>query len=251
MNSRIYTGIVLFALFVLVCIFDVFLINFILFGVIIYLAFIESLKLFDMQNRNLVYLALAFYVFMTIFSLNYNVYFISLKLIFCYMLVFASFIAYFKLPNMRILYPFLYPLAPLLLMFEIYILFGMNYIFWMLFTVILCDSGAYFVGKKIGKTSFSKSSPNKTLEGVLGGVIIALIGGSFVACMILNFTFFKAVLLTFLIAVFGVFGDLFESYVKRVANVKDSGDIFPGHGGMLDRIDAYLFASVIIYLVLV
>ncbi|ASM37337.1 phosphatidate cytidylyltransferase [Campylobacter sputorum] len=251
MNSKIYTGIILFALLILVCVLDIFIINFLLFGVVIYFAFLESLKLFDIKNRNLVYLALAFYLFVFIFNSNDEANFISPKLIACYVLVLASFVAYFKMENLKILYPFLYPLAPFLIMFEIYLCFGINYIFYMLFTAIVCDSGAYFVGKKFGKTSFSKSSPNKTLEGVMGGVVLASIGGALISYNLFDFVFIKAILVSFLIAIFGVFGDLFESYIKRIAGVKDSGDIFPGHGGMLDRIDAYLFASVAMYLVLV
>lgn len=250
MNSKIYTGLALFALLILICVLDIFVVNIVLFGIIIYVAFLESLKLFDIQNKSLVYLALAFYILMIFFSSNYEDTFVSPKLIFCYCAVIASFVAYFKMENLKIIYPFLYPLAPLLLMSEIYILFGISYIFYILFTAIVCDSGAYFLGKKFGKTSFSKSSPNKTLEGVIGGVIAASIFGALLANNLLGFEYTKAIFISLIVSLFGVFGDLFESYIKRLAGLKDSGDIFPGHGGMLDRVDAYLFASIVMYMVL-
>jgi phosphatidate cytidylyltransferase len=112
---------------------------------------------------------------------------------------------------------------------------------WLLITVAIADTGAYFTGKAIGKTKFSDTSPNKTLEGVFGGIIIATILGTYMGLYIAPF--WTALVVTLLTATASVFGDLFESYLKREAGVKDSGDILPGHGGILDRIDGYLFGA--------
>jgi phosphatidate cytidylyltransferase len=136
----------------------------------------------------------------------------------------------------------------MLFLYALYHDFGMSVLIWLVIVVALTDTGAYFVGKSIGKTPFSPTSPNKTLEGVLGGVLIGTIVGA------LYGTFFIPLWLSLLIAlissVASVFGDLFESYLKREAGVKDSGNLFPGHGGMLDRLDGYLFGGVVMVILL-
>ncbi len=119
---------------------------------------------------------------------------------------------------------------------------------WLLVVVAGADVGAYFVGRSIGKTKFCQTSPNKTIEGVIGGVVVAVILGSIFSIEI--FGLVTALLISFVVAVASVFGDLFESYLKREANVKDSGNILPGHGGILDRTDGYLFAGIIMLVLL-
>ncbi|ENG7310842.1 phosphatidate cytidylyltransferase, partial [Campylobacter jejuni] len=104
-----------------------------------------------------------------------------------------------------------------------------------------CDSGAYFIGKLMGKTPFSPTSPNKTLEGVIGGLICASVIGTILGIFV--YSFWLSLLCSFFVAIFAVIGDLFESYFKREAGVKDSGDLIPGHGGVLDRIDAVIIAA--------
>ena len=116
-----------------------------------------------------------------------------------------------------------------------------------IFTLWINDTMAYVVGSFIGKTPLSPISPKKTWEGTIGGVILAVI----VVCIIAYFTqrlsiFHTAVIAT-LAAVSGTFGDLFESKLKRMAGVKDSGAIMPGHGGFLDRFDSLLFASTVVW----
>src|SRR5690606_9671598 len=95
---------------------------------------------------------------------------------------------------------------------------------------------------------FSATSPNKTLEGVIGGVVIATAIGAFIGYK--DYNLVKAILVTFSMSIAAVFGDLFESYLKREAGVKDSGNVLPGHGGMLDRIDGYLFGVVMMVIAL-
>ena len=145
--------------------------------------------------------------------------------------------------------PFIYPVVPIFIMFSLYSDLGIAMFVWMILIVICSDSGAYFVGKAIGKIHFSPSSPNKTLEGVIGGFIFAIIISFLYAKIFTNADFKEIVYTTLVVSVFGVFGDLFESYLKRLANVKDSGEILPGHGGILDRIDGYLFGAIAMLLV--
>lgn len=113
------------------------------------------------------------------------------------------------------------------------------------------DSFAYLVGKNFGKQKlFEKISPKKTVEGFLGGVFFSCIASYFIANSsgTLNFSYW--LILGIIVAVFGTLGDLIESKFKRQANVKDSGTIMPGHGGILDRLDSIIFASPFIYLFL-
>lgn len=112
------------------------------------------------------------------------------------------------------------------------------------------DTFAYICGKSFGKTKlFEKMSPKKTIEGFIGGVIFTLIASYILS---IYFTFFdlKTWLLTaVLVSVLGTIGDLVESKFKRQANIKDSGSIMPGHGGILDRLDSVIFATPFLYLI--
>jgi phosphatidate cytidylyltransferase len=117
-----------------------------------------------------------------------------------------------------------------------------------LVVVAMTDVGAYAVGKSIGKTPFCATSPNKTMEGVLGGIAVATLSGMFIGLSIVDFT--TSILISFFVAVSSIFGDLFESSLKRAAGVKDSGALLPGHGGVLDRIDGYLFGAVVMLILM-
>jgi len=119
-------------------------------------------------------------------------------------------------------------------------------------TIAVADISAYFVGKKFGVTKLAKNiSPGKTIEGMFGGfvgaVLFAFIIDSFwqspfvfADSRLRDFGLLFSVMLALIIAVLSVYGDIFESLLKRKANVKDSGNIIPGHGGLLDRMDGYL-----------
>lgn len=115
------------------------------------------------------------------------------------------------------------------------------------------DTMAYIVGSLIGKTPLSKISPKKTWEGTIGGIILSTIVVALVAPLILvGQLYYPLIIFCGLIAliasVFGTFGDLFESKLKRMAEVKDSGSLMPGHGGFLDRFDSLLFATPAVWL---
>jgi phosphatidate cytidylyltransferase len=119
---------------------------------------------------------------------------------------------------------------------------------WTLFAIALCwaaDSGAYFAGSKFGKRKLAPSiSPGKTWEGVWGGLATAVLLAAVVLPLLgLGWGSLPALmLLTVVTAGISVVGDLFESLMKRHSGVKDSGDLFPGHGGVMDRIDSLLAA---------
>ena len=109
------------------------------------------------------------------------------------------------------------------------------------FLVWAADSGAYFAGKSMGKRKMAPHvSPNKTIEGLIGGIIAALIvGWLFAGWFDIQFTSpVHMVIITLITVVISVLGDLVESMFKRVSGIKDSSNIIPGHGGILDRIDS-------------
>lgn len=113
------------------------------------------------------------------------------------------------------------------------------------------DSFAYLIGKNLGKQKlFEKISPKKTVEGFLGGLFFSCIASYFIATFTQTLDFTSWLILSILITVFGTMGDLIESKFKRQANVKDSGTIMPGHGGLLDRLDSIIFTAPFIYLFL-
>lgn len=113
------------------------------------------------------------------------------------------------------------------------------------------DSFAYLVGKNFGKQKlFAKISPKKTVEGFLGGLFFSCVASYFIASHTNTLDFTNWLILSIIVSVFGTIGDLIESKFKRQANVKDSGVIMPGHGGLLDRLDSIIFAAPFIYLFL-
>ncbi|MEH7177182.1 phosphatidate cytidylyltransferase [Neobacillus vireti] len=127
---------------------------------------------------------------------------------------------------------------------------GIVYIFYSLFMIWATDSGAYFVGKATGKTKlWPEISPNKTVEGSLGGVICALLVAVLFAIFSeINASIISLMAITIVLSIFGQIGDLVQSAFKRHFNVKDSGNILPGHGGILDRFDSLLFVLPLLHL---
>ena len=125
-----------------------------------------------------------------------------------------------------------------------------NMILMIIMSIWINDTMAYIVGSMIGKRPLSKISPKKTWEGTIGGVILSVV----VVGLITFFGFNSGsvtiyiMLLAAIACVAGTFGDLLESKLKRMAGVKDSGNIMPGHGGFLDRFDSLLGATVFVWL---
>lgn len=127
--------------------------------------------------------------------------------------------------------------------------FGVQWLLVIMLIVMTNDSAAYYTGSAFGKTRlYPLVSPKKSVEGALGGLV-----GSLCGTLVAKYTFFPQ--LTFVdlfvtalvIGALGQVGDLFESLLKRSFGVKDSGTIFPGHGGVLDRLDSILFAAPVTY----
>ncbi|WP_438350171.1 phosphatidate cytidylyltransferase [Paenibacillus sp. FA6] len=130
--------------------------------------------------------------------------------------------------------------------------YGLFWTFLLLFSIWASDAGAYFVGKQWGRNKLWPAiSPNKTVEGALGGIIIAiLIALIFAACSGGLLGYGRAVLIGLTCAVIGQLGDLIQSAYKRAYNIKDSGKLLPGHGGILDRCDSWIIVFPFVHIVM-
>jgi len=126
---------------------------------------------------------------------------------------------------------------------------GREAVLLLMLTIVISDSAQYYTGRAFGRRPLAPTiSPKKTLEGAFGGLIFGTlamaVGGRYVFP---EANLFLLVLVSASIAALGIVGDLFESLLKRSAGVKDSSHIIPGHGGVLDRIDSWLFAAPLYY----
>jgi phosphatidate cytidylyltransferase len=238
-KERVISAIVMIVALVVVLAIDSFVLMWLVLGVIYMLSLKEAMKLFDLADKKFVF-GVGAITWIFAFFVPHLVY-----LGFLPAMVVASYKAY-KNENMKSVLVFVYPTISIIFILALYKDFGVFSLVWLILVVAFTDTFAYFSGKYLGKTSFSSTSPNKTLEGVMGGVIAGSIIGSVAGLYFHGFLF--SLCLSFLVSVFSVFGDLFESYLKRQANLKDSGNLFPGHGGILDRMDGYLFGVVVLYI---
>ena len=116
------------------------------------------------------------------------------------------------------------------------------------FLIVATDIGSYAIGRRLGRHPLSPISPGKTIEGALGGMACAVLVGA-LGGLWLGWPWGALLggLLGGVVSVFALVGDLTESMMKRDAGLKDSGDVIPGHGGILDRIDSYLFVPAVVY----
>jgi phosphatidate cytidylyltransferase len=241
LQQRVITGVALLALVGFIGWMDNFFLMWAFLGVIYIFAFYEAMKLFKLSSSTAYFWAVLLWLFAYVYPNPDDLFFLVA-------VIFGAAIAYLHNFDKRLILPFLYPVSGIFFFLILYQDYGIQAMLWLLISVAIADTGAYFTGKAIGKTKFSDTSPNKTLEGVFGGIIIATILGTYMGLFIAPF--WTALIVTLLTATSSVFGDLFESYLKREAGVKDSGDILPGHGGILDRIDGYLFAAPIMVITL-
>ncbi len=180
------------------------------------------------------------YFFISVINFNLVFYFIIL----IYIFIIAEIYLYFKIFK---LLPFIYTLLSFLFFLQIdfhkssYHLFNL-----FIFVVISFDIFSYFIGKIIGRKTFISVSPNKTIEGLIGGIISAFsvsILFSYVLKIDINL---KILVFILLIILFAFIGDIIESFFKRKNNLKNSSEFIPGHGGVFDRFDSFLF-SIILY----
>lgn len=117
----------------------------------------------------------------------------------------------------------------------------MHFWAWSLVLIWISDSGAYLVGRKLGRTKlFERVSPKKTWEGTLGAGLFTLAGGGLIFLLEKDMSLAFWLLTSLIVWITGTLGDLFESYIKRTFEVKDSGSFLPGHGGFLDRFDSLI-----------
>lgn len=240
-KDRINTGVALLGVVLTVGYIDNFFLMWLFFGGVYILAFKEAIKLFGVEKDNLLPWAFVLWLVAGIYPYGDDLFVLA-------GVAYASAVAYNKNIFWRDFLPFIYPTAGILFIFTMYQEYGVESLIWLLVVVAMTDVGAYVVGKSMGKTPFSPTSPNKTLEGVVGGVVVATFSGMYAGLGIVDMG--VAFLVSLGVAVSSIFGDLYESSLKRSAGVKDSGDILPGHGGVLDRIDGYLFGAVVMLVLL-
>ncbi|MBP6716654.1 MAG: phosphatidate cytidylyltransferase [Acidobacteria bacterium] len=145
-----------------------------------------------------------------------------------------------------------YLAMPLALMVQIREHYGPGALMMMIGVIVVSDSAQYYTGRAFGRRKLAPViSPKKTVEGAIGGAIIATIAGVLFARLWLpEAPMLAAAIASLAMAVAGMAGDLFESALKRRAGIKDSGKLIPGHGGILDRIDSWLFAAPVFWVFL-
>lgn len=181
-----------------------------------------------------------------------------------YLLLFIIYAVYYVLINNKLLFlknislllfSIIYSSAGFLYLFLIRNNFGFTAIIFILTTTWICDTGAYFIGINFGNTKLAPEiSPNKSIEGAIGGIISSIIYSIIFYSIFKSYfsiSIYKYILSGIIIGSIGQFGDLFESLIKRKFEVKDSGSLLPGHGGILDRCDSLIFNSIVIYQILI
>jgi phosphatidate cytidylyltransferase len=240
-STRIKTGVVLFIAMLVIGYIDSYFIFWLVFGIMLLISISEAKKLFNLKSDSI-------YVYTTLLWIAAYFYPKPEDLIFIVAIAYASQLAYKKTLNVHMFLPLLYPTASFLFLLSLYSEYGSMTLLWLLVIVASTDIGAYFVGSSVGKTKFCETSPNKTIEGVIGGVVFAVILGTLFSTN--GISFVNALIISAVVSISSVFGDLFESYLKREADVKDSGTILPGHGGILDRTDGYLFGAIVMLVLL-
>ena len=214
------------------------------------LSLYELLKMFDSKELTpLLYFSL--FVSVVIF-----VGFVFFKEFFCIILLLSIFSVVIvealrkeknKIKNAgQVFFGFVYITFPFALFYKL----DKNYIYvYLLFLLIWAnDSFAFFGGKYFGKHKFSRISPNKTVEGLISGFIFTIITSLVFHLIVNDVTITDSLVVGVLVGIFGPAGDLFESYLKRFTNVKDSSNIIPGHGGILDRFDSLIVCVPIVYI---
>ena len=240
-KERMITGLALLLVVLIVGFIDNFFVMWLFFGAVYLLAFKEAVRLFGVEKDHLLPFAAGLWLIAAFYPYGDDLFVLA-------GVAYAGAMAYDKNLKWVDFLPFIYPTAGMLFILTMYEEYGVLSLVWLLGVVALTDIGAYFVGKSIGKTKFCETSPNKTLEGVVGGVVLATFVGAYLGLFVVDF--WIALVISFMVSVSSVFGDLFESSLKRSADVKDSGDLLPGHGGVLDRIDGYLFGAIVMLVLL-
>ncbi|WP_104758106.1 phosphatidate cytidylyltransferase [Helicobacter salomonis] len=244
-KTRYITGALLVALVVVVLVSHNMLFLWAVLGVAYLVGFYEALKLYEKIHA----LSFSFWHYglaLGVWGLSY----ISPRPIEGALFVgmfFAGALA-LRAKDTRQVLPLIYPTLPFVVLLALFKDFGVRGVVWLVVVVVVADVGAYFGGRLLGKIPLSPTSPKKTLEGSLIGLGLSSVLGGLAGMWSVGFTW--ALGISVVVAISAILGDLFESYLKRKAEVKDSGACLPGHGGILDRLDAMLFGGVALHFLL-
>ncbi|MDR2789768.1 MAG: phosphatidate cytidylyltransferase [Campylobacteraceae bacterium] len=242
-NERFITGLILAAAAIFIVWLDWAFVTWAVIGAIAAVAIYETVKILKIEDNIMVYVYAAAAWILAYFCPYPQI------IVFGLLALAISSMAFKNSMDYKSLFPLLYPLAPMLFILSLSHDFGMKYLVWLAFIVCATDTAAFYAGRAIGSTPFSPVSPKKTWEGVYSGLAAGVIFGVIVG-IIIDVGFFASLFISVLVSISSIFGDLFESYLKRSAGVKDSGNILPGHGGVLDRADGYLFGAVVMVVLL-
>ncbi|MFX4234254.1 phosphatidate cytidylyltransferase [Aliarcobacter butzleri] len=234
-SVRVKTGVVLIIGMLILGYIDSYFLFWLVFGIMLMISVHESKELYKLNSDSI-------YIYTLLLWVAVYFYPMPIDLIFIVAIGYASQLAYKRTLDKKLFLPLLYPTASFIFLMTLYSEYGVKVLLWLLVIVAATDIGAYFVGRSFGKTKFCETSPNKTLEGVFGGMAFAIILGTLTS--ISEVGIIGAIIVSAIVSLSSVFGDLYESYLKREAGVKDSGTILPGHGGVLDRVDGYLFGAI-------
>lgn len=247
-NRLIIAGILIFALAV-VAYLDFFWLNFACIALLLGVGVYESLGLYRLNDAKfLIIVALVFF--------SFTIFIPALHALLAMIALFAGALAFIKSNKPALILPLIYPAAPIFVLFALLNECGMACLIWLVVCVACSDSAAFFVGRSLKANRpellhpLSTASPNKSREGAIAGVIAGSLFGMFYAGIFVDVEFALALGASVLVSIFGIFGDLFESYLKRLADVKDSGTLLGDHGGVLDRFDAILFGAIAMLVVL-
>ncbi len=219
---------------------------------------IKTTGVYPQQILGLV-LGLLICITATSFWLNasFTRYFSGLIVLFCVLIFFAELYQKSEKPFHQIAYTFLgliYTLIPFVFFMAIgFLHHDFNFHLPLGFILLLWtnDTFAYLSGRQFGRNKlFEQHSPKKTWEGFIGGIIVAVIIAFIISQYFLQISIFHWIIVSLIISIFGTMSDLVESMLKRSINVKDSGNILPGHGGLLDRFDGLLLAAPLVFIYL-
>ena len=178
-TTRIKTGIILILAMLVLGYIDSYFLFWLVFGVMLMISISESKKLYDLKSDSI-------YVYTALLWFAAFFYPMPVDLIFIVAIGYASQLAYKRSLNKKLFLPLLYPTASFLFLLALYSEFGVMTLLWLLVIVASTDIGAYFVGRTFGKTKFCETSPNKTVEGVIGGVVFAVVLGTILAINEIN-----------------------------------------------------------------
>lgn len=242
-TQRLITGIIIATLTILIAYkghlyYTLFCISL---GALTFVEYINITKTY--YNNNLIKISGVFYILFSfaVLSKMAFIYIFALICLFGFILLLITYLN--KKINFWVPFGFIYNSLPILALIFIRNV-SFSYIIYLFSIVWSTDIGGYVFGKLIGgKKLAPKISPKKTYAGFIGGLIIAFVVTSAYLYLIHNITSIL-VFGIFILSIISQYGDLFESFIKRKFNVKDSGNILPGHGGILDRVDGLIIAAI-------